>query len=498
MTILGTNLKIYMPFQKQSLGYKFIMILNLCLYSILCLPAIIREKNIQEFPFFIIIIFSLSVFMLGQMTAMMQINILTRPMSYCLPGYDKIVHKVIFGIGIAISLLYTLPMMLFPVPAELRYYIPVIGPAIILAIYLISVCITFYMQEEKPSRFILYGIFILGTMFWVSLILQSDFNISFKELFFYCLIPLLFSGIFSAAAAWKMLHDPEIKRKVLNKGESLMVTFFNRPLNLTRFEEYVSSKHMSSTEKYNDKEEDACSRKSFYLDKMKQQPYFSLKRSFPGAIYCMLSPFSGNSRSKINIIILLQVLLPMSLLFLSGYQDMWSVRFQSRIPLNMLQLIVLIINCIFIGIILRQPYHNLLLPVNRSGNYIIYFLLWLIKPAIPAGLFSIVIAVSGLIGNSMPEITFMNHRLVYHSIGTEIIVWPLVIIPVVSIIFSSTSSFGNMMAGTLISSITVGALFGLSAARAIDYSWVMIILVSLSNIFFLWKLTRYWFYKDHL
>ena len=110
---------------------------------------------------------------------------------------------------------------------------------------------------------------------WLSFTFMKHTNYGYaaQELIPYCFVPLLISSIALIIAAWKMLGEPDLKRKSHGK-DSMMVAFYTRPLNRDTLEEISSVLRLSKKPK---QEND---RPDIFFDKMKTKQFFSIGDHF--------------------------------------------------------------------------------------------------------------------------------------------------------------------------------------------------------------------------
>ena len=210
MSILSANVKLYNPF-----GNRYLFIFPLCqLFALfVILGAALCENHLLEEGFeknqlqliTMLCIFG-PMFILGSTTASIQLDILTKPFSLCLPNHNKIPGRITFRTGIIANLFYCAIFLLLPHPAGLKGILYIIMiPAIGLSSYFIGVLLTFYAQRERQKGTAI--IFCVG-MIILLLFLLNNLNIfvfSVDYFIFYSSIPLILFDMLLLFALWKML-----------------------------------------------------------------------------------------------------------------------------------------------------------------------------------------------------------------------------------------------------------------------------------------------------
>ena len=118
MSILGANFKLYNPFMRQPIGYIFFFFCNIILLGALYAAPIFTTAKEIQFPFILLILLGLFLFFFGQMITVIQIDILSKPFTFCLPNNNKIPRQIIFLIGIGIAAIYSIALLQLPFDTE--------------------------------------------------------------------------------------------------------------------------------------------------------------------------------------------------------------------------------------------------------------------------------------------------------------------------------------------------------------------------------------------
>lgn len=116
MSSLGANFKLYLPFQKNRfINNVYLFQFALFLFTFLfpgTKSRMIEAIQLGSYPFNPMLPFFASMFLLGFMVAAIQIDILVKPVSYCMPDHDKASRRITFLVGITGSILYFLLFIL--------------------------------------------------------------------------------------------------------------------------------------------------------------------------------------------------------------------------------------------------------------------------------------------------------------------------------------------------------------------------------------------------
>ena len=173
MSPLGTNLKLYLPFQKNRFVNNLYLI-QIVLLSIFYFPPETKVQMIKAvqhgiYPFTPMLPFFISMAMLGFMVAALQIDILVKPVSSCIPGLENNFFKTALFTGIAGSMLYFLLFLLLPLPNTgfmytiFAFLVSCSG----LAFYFTAFLISYKMKQHDPNTQLIYVLFLVPILFYV-------------------------------------------------------------------------------------------------------------------------------------------------------------------------------------------------------------------------------------------------------------------------------------------------------------------------------------------
>jgi hypothetical protein len=149
--------------------------------------------------------------------------------------------------------------------------------------------------------------------------------------------------------------------------------------------------------------------------------------------------------------------------------------------------------------IFRPSEHNIFLPVGRSKQYFTGLIFWIIKPAAIIIFFVMAILSSYTVKNIAPELVIPGHILSYAPLTWFLLGWIAVIIPIIDIfIMFQDPPCGILAIASLILLIFILGMFFIFSEECNIKITLMTVMIIISNVFYLFILTRYWFRRDHV
>lgn len=499
MSILGANLKLYSPFQRQPFIYILFLSL-LVVFYILSFVPIFAIKRINSLPHFIDIniiqyfMFFLASYLLvlsGYFISIIQMDIISKPFSFCLPGHQEKLQNTIFIFGIFFGLIFTANLFLIPTHVLPKFYILIILPGIILSFYLFSIFETFYSFRKKPNGYLLLCLYITIVLLLVSICSVVYFKTNFKNIFFNWVALFSITGIFLLIAVWRLLGNPDLRRNALEIGPQSERTIFN-PFEIKQWNEIIFFRRL-----HKDTEKD-CNDSEVFLTTMKKQKYFSIKQSLTGLMYLAVSRRCSFNKKVFGLHFMNKLILMMLILIATGYLIKTEGHI-INIIVNTLVSFLLIYTSGFITEVFTPSFHKPLLPVGRVKKFLVMLIFWLIKSLVLACWAVIIIAASFFVQHYIPAINFAGYILTYNNYLSVIIFFPLALSPVIDL--------GNCTQGTprlFKIAILLGAIqmiFFISFSNLTDIKFqisIMALMIIISNVLSLIILYRYCFKSDHV
>ena len=251
MKTIIANLKLYLPNRFLWTAYLYISVL---LYFIIILVT--GKKRIDEQ--LIIGVFMYLPLFIGFFTALMQIEILTKPFAFCLPGHKQNVKKVLFLIGIAASFIITTVITLI--------LLNKINMIIIVPIFFMSML--FFLLGVEFSLFARVMLFVVFVAALLSSVYTYPYQL-FGELISNHPGLVTFFGLLGIYLIWRGWNKIDLARKFC--AIPLLVNPFDF-YNKEKLEKYTQQKQAAKPEKI--KVHIKPSVEKFFLDKMNKYECF--------------------------------------------------------------------------------------------------------------------------------------------------------------------------------------------------------------------------------
>lgn len=490
MSIIRANLKLYSPFQSRSNFYSYFMFLIFIIYPTYNAISGIKEAvqpNQSYLPEPDIGTFTFFLYFVSITLTRIQLHILTIPFSYCLPNHRYIPRKMILIMGFISSIIFSL-ILFFIYPSLLTSKIHIITILFLgLAVYLLGSYMTVRFEPDKNKAFIMglipltiYGIF--WDMFW------EFITPSIGHFIIFYFIPLLLFSTILFISLWKKMGHPNFKRERFERGCSTI--FYNYAQQSSTFVKQMLNKLPEKVLKENRSD-------NYFLNKFKNQPFFSLNKSITGSLYCMMDRNNDLDKYFIVIPLPLNILIQTFLMFIISFIVLFNI-FETPGLLTYCNLLFfLIFPCITISRIFEPVLNNHLLPVKREDYFKKSIILWLAKPAIVILWFCLVVFIISVFKYLLSDWSLEGHGFIYISLGLSSILWILVVISVLDTftLYSNKTykSFSTIIPIGLIALLTLLSIFTDNPEHRLIYMF----LAALScNVFFINKLFHHWFRED--
>ena len=437
MSSLTANLKLYLPFQKNSfINTLYLVQVAFCL-MIFFFPET-RSRMIMAaeqglYPFSFMLPFFGSMFLFGFMVAAIQIDIIIKPLSYGMPYHENISFKTITSTGISFAALYfiLLNILTFPYTGFTYLLFLMLVSASGLAFYFLAVLLSYRMKQVKPNAQMKYIFCVFPFLFYVfhGFISLIDFSYTFSSYLLLSFLPLCTSLVISFIIFKKELKDSELKRKYCTKYE---MTF------LQKGEISITGSWSAGNKK--DETLPELSFGDLLFKDFKKSSCLSIRKAILGHLYLMLEKtwtainVNGSKKFLIFFVLLLTIIQ-----FLAGYRTASHEVLEKLLPL--IQYISVLILSMPASIIFTPDNHEILLPTGRrkifKANYIIWF-----TRTLPAMIWAIfAVAVSFFLDIFMPDLTLFGYAFSYYPLDVYTVFVPLFIIP------ASDFCIGQMLPG---------------------------------------------------
>lgn len=211
-------------------------------------------------------------FMVGFLAAILQIEVLAKPFSYCLPGHRRIVRKCVFPIGVATNALCSMLFLTYP---------DVSGPQLVLVLcsaffagvvfYLVGAAAALAVRNAAivfgllPVAIVAEGLFDLHVLLERIIVAQPHLPISV--------------GILSSVVMWFWLARPGLARRYCAVPWLGFMDFFNQE----KLRRYTSARAGSWQRRFSKHPRPWVEK--WFLGRMDRHDYRGPGRFFWGALY---------------------------------------------------------------------------------------------------------------------------------------------------------------------------------------------------------------------
>ena len=389
MKTVIANLKLYLPNRQFLMAYLYFSII-IC-FSI---GIVVDQKDKKEL---VVGIFMNLPFFAGFLTSLLQIEVFSKPFSFCLPGHKRYAKEMLVIISIIASFvlmciaailiysnqwsfkvisLFFMNLIFFFLGAELI----LISKSALAFIWVIMFMPTFY---NRPYE-------ILG-----GLIIQHPFII-------------ISIGSLCCILIWFKLNFSGIHRKLCAVPQMPFAGLWNKE----RLEKYNQFKLASKKGKIRGEIKPWVER--FFLNKMNSYRYYGMGRYIWGNLYKTFGP-------SISLFNPLSILITFAFLFIFCYSN---ARFAA--PFGLFMFVVMI------TAFTQMPvYSTLLISDGRRERYYSALFVSITCSFYMIFLFSIIIIITNILQPFMPDLKYSSHTLTFNAISYSFLLLPIIVVPLV-------------------------------------------------------------------
>lgn len=423
MSILTENMKLYNPSGNRYIFGQTISLLIIFLTA--CLIGVWSQNNVkisQSMATLAIFFFLGSMVMLGISIARVQLDILTKPFSYCIPEQHKIINKIIYLIGIPFDLLYCVLFYFIFRPTGFKviiYFLTAFSVGFI--VFLIALWLQFILKNEH-KKYILCLFMI--TMLYSNSQNIVDFSIfSFDVFLSYSLLSITFFVIFLSFVVYLFFNNHNFKKKYLSGKNAISF----EPIEPQSREQvnYVLALNRLSVKVEKDKLFEYL-----FFKKIQYFKHYSKTRSIISKIFCQVDRYITMYEKYFSIRLLAGLTFPSLALLLLGYdmRKFFDGSFEYLVGF-----FIICIPCYLITSILAPVFNNHLLPKGRSEQFWNNITILIVQLIVSLTWFLFIILISKNIGGNMPVLTLSGISMPYKTLEISFIFWPMVIIPLFDI-----------------------------------------------------------------
>jgi hypothetical protein len=397
MKILAANLKHLYQRRILWLFYVYLGLIILIIFS--SVAAEIENPDAGRRHFIWLLMHE---FLIGCIAAALQIEVLNKPLSYCLPGHRKTIRKFIFWVGIVISFVGSL--LFFAYPGLLSWETILILCSAFCAnliFYWFGVGFVFVNKNAAIA---------IALFFWWAIFVPMllDLHIMIESIFVQYFAIIVFIGGLSSIAAWFWLGNEGLARRYCAVPWISLFDLWNRDKLLR----YSQSKAVTKWNKL--KTHPNPQVEGFFLARMQIYGHFGIGRYIWGSLYTTFG--IAISQGKGNLLGLF-ILLLMAIFF--SYMG------------PMAAIIFYFLPAFMVGQIRLPVYSSMLISGGRKERFLTAMTLVATIAVLITALVTTIAALSVPLATTMPDITLHGKTFTFHAMSLQPFFVPLLMIPIV-------------------------------------------------------------------
>jgi hypothetical protein len=395
MSILTANLKHLYQRRGLWLVYGFLgLIVFVCIAGALDHTAAGKGQFIG---------FVLLAFIIGFLTAVLPLEVVTKPFSYCLPGHRKTVRKFILWVGVVINFLGSLLFLMYPGLYSWHLILVVCSAFFAnLIFYWLGVGCAFSLKNSVFwIAFLPFAIFLAGSFFDLHIVLESAV-VQYP-------IAVVCVGILSSILAWFRLGDTGLARRYCAAPWLGLFDAWNRD----RLQRYRQARAAIKWDKLKKHPNPRVER--FFLTRIQSGDYFKSGRYVWGGLYTTFAVAMSRWTSTLSGLFV-------ALLFVSlfCYMDPMAVTF------------ALFFMPAFMVAHIRLPvYSSMLVVGGRNERFFTVLTLVATSAVLITAVATAIAALTMPLPAIMPDITLRGTTFTFHAAYLQPFFIPLLMIPIV-------------------------------------------------------------------
>jgi len=395
MSILTVNLKHL--YQRRGLWLVYVLVV---LFAFAGIALLFEGPEPGQGRFVGLIVLA---FVVGLLFAVLPIEVLSKPFSYCLPGHRKMVRKFVFCVGIVFNLFGSLLFFVYP-DFNAGQLVLVVCSAFSagLIFYLLGVWLAFGIRNSAAFigflPLIIFGGFFFGLHIVIErAIVGNPFGV-------------ILVGVLSSVVAWLWLGDARLARRYCAVPLIGFVDAWNRD-KMQRYRQVRLAKKWDKLRKH-----PSPWVETFFLGRMNRYDYVSTGRYIWGGLYTTF----GIALSQ-----------------LSQWKAAFSSAFCALLLVCFLGYMGTGRNILFImpGLMIAQMrlpvYSSMLISGGRNERYRCAMTLVITTAVLITALVTIAAALSLPLAAIIPDITLRGSTFTFHAMNIELFFVPLLMIPIV-------------------------------------------------------------------
>jgi hypothetical protein len=339
-------------------------------------------------------------FVIGLLFAVLPIEVLSKPFSYCLPGHRKVARKFVFSVGVVLNLFGSLLFFMYPY-LNAGQLVLVVCSAFFAGLisYLLGAGLAFGVRNSVAFIGFLPVMIVAGQFF--------DLHIVIERAIVGNPFGVILVGVLSSVLAWFWLGNAGLARRYCGVPGIGSLDAWNQD----KVQKYRQVRLAKKWDKL--KQHPSPWVETFFLGRMNRYDYLSAGRYIWGALYktfgIALSQWKGAFSG---------VLLAFVMVCFLGYIGTGK-------------------NILFImpGMMVAQMrlpvYSSMLISGGRNERYRCAITLVITAAVLITVIVTIIAASSLPLATIMPDITLRGRTLTFHAMNIELFFVPLLMIPIV-------------------------------------------------------------------
>ncbi|MBA7657124.1 hypothetical protein ES703_65055 [subsurface metagenome] len=339
----------------------------------------------------------------GLLAAVLPIEVLSKPFSYCLPGHRKVARRFIFCVGAAFNFLGSLLFLWYPGLNSWQLVLVACSAfSAGLIFYWLGVGLAFGVRNSAAWIGLLLLIIFGGAFFGLHIVLE---RVIVGNPFGVILV-----GVLSSVLAWLWLGNARLARRYCGVPGIGSLDAWNRD-KVQKYRQVRAAKKWDKLKKH-----PSPWVETFFLDRMNRHDYVSTERYIWGGLYTAF----GIALSQ-----------------LSQWKEAFSGVFSALVLVCFLGYMGPGRNILFImpGMMIAQMrlpvYSSMLISGGRNERYRCAMTLVITTAVLFTVLATIVAALSLPLATIMPDITLRGRTFAFHTMNIELFFIPLLMIPIV-------------------------------------------------------------------
>ncbi len=390
MSVLTVNLKHL--YQRRGLWLVYVIVV---LFALAGIAVLFEDAKAGQGRFIGLIVLA---FIVGPLLAVLLIEVMSKPFSYCLPGHRRMVRKFVFCVGIVLNILGSLLFFVYPDLNAGRLFLVVCSAFFAgLISYLLGAGLVFTTRNSVAFIGFLPLIIIVGRFF--------DLYTVLERVIVENPLVVISVGILTGCVVWFWLGDEGRARRYCNN-----VPWIGFDWNPARMKKIIRIRMAGKWDKL--KKYTSPRMERFFLGRMNRYDYVSAGRYIWGALYAA-SVVPVLQWTSILSIVIMVILMS----FFLGYMGPAATFMFFFMP------IIVVMN-------MRLPVHSSMMISGGRRERFAGTITAVAVAAVPISAVAVaMVALSMLFKAVVPEFTLREVTFTYRAISVKNIFVPLMITP---------------------------------------------------------------------